>query len=194
MAWTTPMTFTAGNALLAAQLNEQLRDNTNYLHDVFTLYNMTSSGTPRSITPALAGVRLYKLSDQTIADSTFTNIGFAAEAFDTANSAAASFHNTSTNTDRITIPSGMDGYYLVGASVSFAANTTGSRRVRIDHSTAGVIAADTRLPVSGTLTQMSASALWYFAAGDYAYVEVQQSSGGNLAIDGTTNTYIPAFW
>lgn len=33
MAWTTPMTFTTGNVLTAANLNTDVRDNTNYLFD-----------------------------------------------------------------------------------------------------------------------------------------------------------------
>ena len=33
MAWTTPITFTTGNVLTAAQMNTNVRDNTNYLFD-----------------------------------------------------------------------------------------------------------------------------------------------------------------
>jgi hypothetical protein len=33
VAWTTPATFTTGNVLTAAQLNTNVRDNTNYLFD-----------------------------------------------------------------------------------------------------------------------------------------------------------------
>lgn len=194
MAWTTPKTWSDGAALTAAELNEQLRDNAQWIHDVLTIYNIQSSAGARTIKPALGGVRVYRGSDQNISDSTFTNISFGTEKFDTRNAVSSTYHSTSVNTDRLTVPSGAAGYYVVGANASFASNATGTRRMRIQHSSDGVIAADSRAPATGILTQMTCTTLWYFAVGDYAYVEVFQSSTGTLAIDGTTNTYLPAFW
>ena len=50
MAWTTPSTFTAGNVLEAADLNEQLRDNMSYVHSgkpaTAIAHNNTTAYTP----------------------------------------------------------------------------------------------------------------------------------------------------
>jgi hypothetical protein len=81
----------------------------------------------------------------------------------------------------------------VSANVAWAASATGTRRMRIVHSSDGAIAADSRPGLSGINTQMALSCEWYFAAGNYCYIEVWQNSTGTLAIDGTTNTYLPAF-
>ncbi len=51
MSWTTPMTFTAGSVLTAAQLNTHLRDNLNWLKPVFA---RKTSDTSRSSTTTFA--------------------------------------------------------------------------------------------------------------------------------------------
>lgn len=193
MAWTTPKDWTDGAALTAAEMNEQIRDNLQWIKDLLTLYSMTSAVTAKSIKPALAGVRVYRGSDQSIPDSAFTNLLFGTEKYDTASSVASTYHSNSSNTDRLTVPSGLAGYYRIAANISWAVSATGTRRMRIQHSTDGVIAADSRPGLTGINTQMSLATEWYFAAGDYCYVEVWQNTGGALAIDGTTNTYLPAF-
>lgn len=194
MAWTTPKTWSDGSSLTAAELNEQVRDNEQWLKDLLTLYNMTSSTTAKSIKPALAGTRLYRGSDMNISDSTTTNVTFGSEKFDTANGASSTYHSTSVNTERITIPSGLDGYYMIGTNLAWATNTTGIRRLWVNHSTDGVIGADSTSGISTSATKMSVSCLWYCAGGDYLYVSVWQNSTITLAIDGTTDPYLPCFW
>jgi len=87
MAWTTPRTWTVGMTPTAAMFNTDIRDNSNWLR-------------------AFHGCRLYKSSPQTITAGNTDVVGFGVEDFDT-----DGFHSTSTNTSRITIPSGYDGYW-----------------------------------------------------------------------------------
>jgi hypothetical protein len=47
MAYTTPATFSTGQIVTAAQLNEQIRDNMTYVHDV--VYTVSQSTTSQTI-------------------------------------------------------------------------------------------------------------------------------------------------
>jgi hypothetical protein len=60
---------------------------------------------------------------QTIPNNTSTLLTFTTETFDT-----DSFHNNSTNTSRITIPTGKGGYYLVLGTGYWTTNATGTAR------------------------------------------------------------------
>lgn len=78
-----------------------------------------------STTPSFIGARAYDTGATSIANNTWTAILFAGENFDT-----DGFHSTSTNTSRMTIPSGKDGKYLVTGNASLGTNsTTGSRHI-----------------------------------------------------------------
>jgi hypothetical protein len=82
---------------------------------------------PEWVTLSFVGCSVYRSSDQTgIVDSTPTNVLFNAENFDT-----DGFHSTSTNTDRITIPSGEDGLYLLCAMVEWIDNLGGVHAIRL---------------------------------------------------------------
>ena len=77
-------------------------------------------------TDTVVGCALSKTgTDQTIANATSTEITWNNEYYDTDN-----FHSTSSNTNRITIPSGKGGKYLITATVYYDdINSTGLRRV-----------------------------------------------------------------
>jgi hypothetical protein len=74
--------------------------------------------TPASGTPAFVGCSLYKSTFQNISSSTYTAITWDSEFFDT-----DAYHNTSTNTSRITIPSGKTGKYLLTGSIAFSSSS-----------------------------------------------------------------------
>jgi hypothetical protein len=61
-----------------------------------------------------SGASVYKASGQVITGSTWTTVLFDTENFDT-----DGFHSTSSNTGRMTIPSGKAGYYEIAAHVNF---------------------------------------------------------------------------
>ena len=140
---------------------------------------------PDAVTSALTayGCVLLRTADQTISDATDTAVTFPSgsvtEVLDT-----SSFHDTGSDTARITIPSGGDGWYDVGACVEFAANSTGHRQVWIEDS--GTEVKGSRVTNNGFATvnpRLATPTLpMLLSAGDYVTVNVRQSSTGNLAI------------
>ena len=89
-------------------------------------------------------------------------------------------HSTATNTSRITIQTA--GRYLFVATVAFAANATGNRRLafRVNGSTVY----ESTL-VGGTATNsivLTAPRMLTLAAADYVEALIWQTSGGNLDV------------
>jgi hypothetical protein len=70
------------------------------------------------------GVSCYNSGSQTISNNTDTIVLFDSELYDT-----NTFHSTSSNTGRITIPTGQGGYYQFNCSVQFQNLSGGNRRV-----------------------------------------------------------------
>ena len=82
--------------------------------------------TPTSSTPAFVGAYAYRTSDLTIAAATDTIVTLPLEDFDT-----DAFHSTSTNTGRITIPSGKAGKYQFNAYAFLSTSPGAYARLRI---------------------------------------------------------------
>ena len=81
-----------------------------------------ASGIPSWATPAggstFSGCQIYLTSDTSLANATQATINWGSESFDT-----DSYHSTSTDTDRITIPAGKSGKFLVYGQWTIAAGT-----------------------------------------------------------------------
>jgi hypothetical protein len=195
MPWTTPKTWVAGSALTAAELNEQIRDNEQWIKDLLALYGMTSATLARSVQGAIAGVSTLRATDQTITDSTWTPILFTSEDFDSANGAGAGMHNNATNPERLIVPSGLAGYYQVAANIVWDTNTTGRRALRILLNGTTNIAVTRVSAVTGgtTGTGIYIGRLVSLAAGDYVQVDAYQDSGTSRTVDGTTFVEVPYF-
>jgi len=189
-------TFTAGAVLTAADQNEYLMNQVNVVCDAAADY---PSAPPQGMTvydKALnrelryngfswlftdlqtkpPGCQLTASSAQSIPNSTYTFVTFNVETRDT-----DTFHSTSVNTERITIPTGMSGYYLWVGTAAFAASAAGDRIL-----TTGFGASGAALSVGTTLVQVSgqpfltATKLIQLSAGDNVGMFVYQSSGGAL--------------
>jgi hypothetical protein len=132
---------------------------------------------------AVVGCMLRKSADQTISNSTFTAVTFNTEVFDT-----DSFHDNSTNTSRITIPSGKGGKYVVYAGLEYLANASNSRRLAVATNTiSGTINAyQFTGGFSGAPSTISFVGMANFTAGDYVEAFAWQDSGGNLDVNGDT--------
>jgi hypothetical protein len=76
-----------------------------------------------SSTPSFSGVYCGGTTTQSISSTTQTIVTWDLEVYDT-----DGYHSTSTNTGRITIPSGKAGYYLVHVAIQYAANATAGHR------------------------------------------------------------------
>jgi hypothetical protein len=132
---------------------------------------------PSGGSSTFVGCSLYNTTEtQTISNNTQTAITWNSENFDT-----DAFHNNSTNTSRITIPSGKDGKYLFTASGWQTDSTAGLRGVAL-YKNGSRIRQAWFMP-SGTNVYNSApiTCILNLVATDYIEVYILQTSGGNLA-------------
>jgi hypothetical protein len=128
-----------------------------------------------------AGCRLGNTGDFNVSNNTFTAVTFDSEAFDT-----DGFHSTSSNTSRITVPTGKGGYYRVYGSIQWANNATGQRQIALYKN--GTIVNFTQSFGNSThrTGQFIASTI-NLADGDYVELQGYQDSGGTLALGGGTD-------
>jgi hypothetical protein len=125
-------------------------------------------------------------TDQSINSGTWTTLTFNSEVFDT-----DGFHSTSSNTSRITIPSGKGGKYLFTAKWHLQGNATGSDRLgafKLNGNSIGAFRYAT--PTSGGSIGWNASVILDLVATDYVEIEIYQNAGTNLdAFGGTPPSY-----
>jgi len=142
-----------------------------------------AAGIPTWATPAsgttFVGCSIYKSGVQNIANNTATTLTWDSEVFDT-----DTFHSTSVNTDRITIPSGKSGKYLFCWNVAYTAANTGYRGNTFLKN--GTTVNYQYTPAVGTAAEMSLCATYIDSAtaGDYYTLTAEQNSGGALDIRG----------
>jgi hypothetical protein len=138
----------------------------------------------------------YKSSDGALANNTWDEVNFGAEAYDSHGS-----HDNSTNNSRVAAPE--DGAYAVKVSVEFEAHATGSRRIQVRKNAAGNQASGTLIKSktvnavagAGNETTLDADFDVQLVAGDYLEVFVHQTSGGALNVLGTiSGTYLSIRW
>lgn len=140
--------------------------------------------------PAMHGCRVYKATSQVIS-SPSGKVVFDTEYFDT-----DAYHDTATNNTRITIPSNLGGYYLIGACCQWdsVANDT-------DHAGIGIMLNNTQTlakTYSNNAEDASAGAwaqcvstVFNLSVGDY--VEINAESDINRTI-GAFSYHTPTFW
>lgn len=143
-----------------------------------------------STSSAFAGVALTKSVAQAIPATTYTAITFDTEDFDT-----DGFHSTSSNTSRITIPSGKAGYYLVTVNTS---STSGSQAFVHTINKNGSIWKQSFFGL-GTAGGYAASTLvvvMNLAVADYIESSVYATGGINLESNaqGPRNTFFSAYY
>ena len=128
--------------------------------------------------------RVYRSSNQSIADTTSVTIQFNAEDYDT-----LAMHSGSST--QVVVPTGAAGKYFVSGQVDYAANATGRRSTSIFQNGAQ-IAKQSALTVGGSAsTALGASTVVNANDGDYFEVAAFQTSGGSLnALSGTDSTWL----
>jgi hypothetical protein len=139
-----------------------------------------------SASAAFSGVSLYKSGNQSFSSGAGTNVTFDLELFDT-----DAFHDTSTNTDRITIPAGKDGYYLLQARFIFAAANTGQRIGMIRKNAGATQLARFTMNNQGATADAAATfgTVVNLSAGDYVVLECFQDGTGARDIIGGGEQY-----
>ena len=126
---------------------------------------------------SFVGCSLYSTAGVTIPNSTVTVVTWNSENFDT-----DAFHSTSTNTGRITIPTGKAGKYLLIFNVSCdPLGGTGRRNGAFYKN--GVSSAQFEMtPGASTYPSLATSVILDLAVGDYVDVRIFQSSGANISV------------
>lgn len=171
MAFTTPATAVAGTALTAAWLNTYVRDNLAWM--------ATDS-------PAC---RAYNNANISIGNSSDTAVTMNSERFDN-----AAMHSTSSNTSRITVPTGGGGKYLMGSLMEFAANATGERGNHLRVNATTFVSKQVQTNSGGIINWTSSNTSVYaLSAADYIECYVFQNSGGNLNLAASGN-WSPEVW
>ena len=147
---------------------------------VLTADSTTPSGL-KYATPSGAdiGVSVTNTTPQTIPTATTTTLTFNTEDWDT-----SGFHDNVVNNERLTVPVGLAGKYLVTLNVTFDPNPTGPRVLTINLNGAPSYVSDTRDATTavGFGTVASISGYISLSVGDFITATVLQSSGGNLDV------------
>lgn len=127
------------------------------------------------------GCRIYHSTTQSINTGTVTPLAFDTEDFDT-----NGFHDTVTNNSRVTIPTGLDGFYLILGHVQYAAQTTGERRARI-HKNGSVVIQNNKMTVTvaAEVTNIQCVAVLNLVATDYIELNAYHTQGSALNVTGT---------
>ena len=140
---------------------------------------LPSWATPTSGTPAFVGCVVRGTTQQAIATATQTKITFNTDVIDT-----NGFHDTSTNTERFTVPSGYAGKYRIVYNTRFGdTSTTGERAWEVYVNGSNVTG-------MGLKASAGATGLGYgvplcvelvrdFIVGDYVELQVYQDAGSS---------------
>ena len=144
---------------------------------------------------ASVGARLVQTVAYSLAHNSSVEIPFDGsdtEVFDTDD-----FHDPVTNNERLTVPAGLGGTYIVTGSISFATNTNGIRQFCMYHKNSGGTVQSNvyhidDAPNNGTGAYYNASFIVQAIPGDYFTIEAYQNTGGNLNL-GTSATSISCY-
>lgn len=135
-----------------------------------------------SSTPSFSGVYCGGTTTQSISATTQTIVTWDLEVYDT-----DGYHSTSTNTGRITIPSGKAGYYLVNVAIQYAANSNvGHRTVYlVKNGSVFLNGGESSTPNSTVGTMTFYSMIVNLAVGDYITAECY--FGATMNVNKDTN-------
>ena len=126
-----------------------------------------------------SGCMLINSANISVANASQTTLTWDSEEID-----VDGYHSTSTNTGRITIPTGKTGKFLISAQLRFSPSATGRRILYIyKNGTTELWSAQ----VNGTATNdtvFTGSYIISLSAGDYLECRTYQNSGGALDLQG----------
>jgi hypothetical protein len=139
-----------------------------------------------------AGVYLQKSGAQTLANNTFVDLTWDTETIDT-----DAYHSTVTNTDRITIPSGKAGKYLIHCMIIFAFDAVNTRQLAITKN-GSTVSNNIAGATHGNNAPVFCTTILDLAEGDIIRAQGWQNSGGNLNVQGNNlaidNSRFTAFY
>jgi len=126
--------------------------------------------------PSFSGCYLYRTTAQTISNNTNTTVLWDAEEFD-----VGGYHSTSSNTERITIPTGKGGYYLFTFNIFWNTGADSLRQVEMYKNGSTQVGKFDQSRASSSYGQgVMGSTILSTAANDYFELRVYQDSGNNV--------------
>jgi len=140
-----------------------------------------------SATPTYSGCAIYKTSTQSTANGVATSVTYDGEYLDT-----NGYHSTSSNTSRITIPSGKAGKYLVTGNLQFASIISANIVLFLVKNGAQIVTSQypqQSINYSSGATTLNVSAIVDCAVGDYLEIQAFQGSGGNQDVSANRNWF-----
>ncbi len=187
---TNPMT-TTGDTIYSSSGSTPARLGIGSTGQVLTVSGgLPSWQTPAGGTPSFVGVSCTGTGTQSINNTNWTMITWDTEQYDT-----DGFHSTSTNTSRITIPSGKGGYYLLTSHIALDDSSgTGDRSTQFWLN--GVDTGKSYVNLQGTssgFTAMANSYIIYLSVGDYVEAGIRQASGTSKNVDRTLSNFQAQF-
>ena len=103
-------------------------------------------------------------------------------------------HSTSSNTDRITIPTGGSGKYLIGGHLEFATSAgNAARAIFILYNVFTTIARQVISQPTSNTPSISCMTVYAMVAADITNMAAYQDSGGNVNVNASGN-YSPEFY
>lgn len=138
-----------------------------------------------SVIPAFNGASVYNSTNTSTTSGVSQYLTFDSEQFDT-----NSYHSTSSNTDRLTVPT--TGYYRINASIRWqqASGGPSDRVLFIQSSSYGTVAQVYNTVAAAITFQQNVELVQYLPANSYIQIGVQQISGGALnVVNGNNATW-----
>ena len=180
---TQDLVTSAGDILYGTGADTLTRLGIGSAGQVLTVSSGIPAWTTISTSPTFRGCRLTASGTQSISNNTSTNLTWNQESFDT-----DGFHDNATNNDRITIPTGLGGYYLVTATILWENNTTGIRNIYIQNSVPATLVSMTQGASNSGADglSMTTNAILNLTAGTILRVNVFQNSGAARTVDKTS--------
>jgi hypothetical protein len=163
-------TFSTSDARLAVGTNGQ----------VLTADSTEPTGL-KFAAPAAAtfvGCSIKNTGSQTLSNNTDVALAFNAETYDT-----DAFHDTVSNNSRITIPSGLGGYYMFNCAVGFQNSTTGNRRLQLFKNGVTTSPEGYAITKPPGLTSIAYSVVLAAAASDYFQLIAFQDNGSDIVAE-----------
>ena len=137
---------------------------------------------------SFAGVSLTKSASQNIVGNTETAVTWDTENFD-----VGGYHSTSSNTERITIPSGKAGYYQFNTYLGWEADGTSGLRSLQLHKNGTMIARMNPSIYGNQQPAFGKGITFYGAVSDYFEIRTYVTSGNWDVLGNNTRTAISSF-
>lgn len=188
---TKTITIPGGSGIVVKDEGSTLTTDATTLDFVGAGVVASGTGATKTITiaggsAAFAGARVYNNANISLNGAADTTLTYNSERYDT-----DAYHSTSSNTSRLTVPTGKGGYYHIGAAVSLTTGTGEPSYVQIKLNGMTSIAVATVFN-NGSFEAASVSCDYALADADYVEFLVYVQNGSKNAISAAN--YSPEFW